>query len=75
MTKKTSLKPYPYTVCYPCGIGASKGKCFPVSTYYPGKCDVCEKEASVTEARDFYYPEFKGHVYDKRKTSKKNSYQ
>ena len=50
---------YPTWVCADCGLKASGGRCFEVSTYHVGKCDVCGQEKPVTEPRDFYYPEFK----------------
>ena len=50
---------YPHWVCFDCGTKASKGKHFTVSTYRKGKCDVCGQIKPVTEARDFYYPDFK----------------
>ena len=52
-------KKSPNIVCSDCGIKASGGKCFKISTWYEGKCDVCGKIKIVTEVRDFYYPEFK----------------
>lgn len=59
MTKK--LKPYPQVVCNSCGIKASGGRSFAISTCHMGVCDVCGKLKSVTEARDYYYPQFEGH--------------
>jgi len=50
------LKVYPVWVCRDCGLEASGGKCFSLSTYHVNKCDVCEQEKAVTEPRDFYYP-------------------
>jgi len=61
MTKNKKLKQYPSVVCFKCGINASKGKSFAVSTYHIDKCDVCGKVKSVTEPRDYYYPKFEGH--------------
>lgn len=58
--KTKAKKPYPYLVCHECGIKASKGRCFQYSTVHTGKCQVCYKIAQVTEARDYYYPIFKG---------------
>ena len=51
------MKNYPHWVCQECGSKASK-KQFQVSTWHKDKCDVCEKIKMVTEARDFFYPEF-----------------
>ena len=51
-------KKYPTWVCYDCGIKASKGKCFSMSTYHKNKCGICGKIKSVTEPRDFFYPDF-----------------
>jgi rRNA maturation protein Nop10 len=57
-------------VCTACGITANYltrlkkyGKPplkeqFEISTYHLGTCDVCGKNASVTEPRDFYNPDF-----------------
>lgn len=53
------MKNYPEWVCAECGMRASGGRCFEISTYHIGKCDVCGKECMVTQPRDFYYPEFK----------------
>jgi hypothetical protein len=55
------MKKYPSWVCRDCGMKASKGKSFQVSTYHFDKCDVCGEELAVTEPRDFYYPKFKGY--------------
>lgn len=49
---------YPHWVCKDCGLKASKGKAFEVSTYHPGVCEVCLKFKALTEARDFGYPKF-----------------
>jgi len=54
MTKKK----YPYWVCRECGLKASNGKSFDISTYHKGKCGVCKKVKAVTEPRDFFYPKF-----------------
>lgn len=57
-------------VCTPCGITANYLTClkkygkppkkfhFTVSTYHDGVCDVCGQETTVTEPRDFFYPDF-----------------
>lgn len=57
-------------VCNECGITANVLTClkkyksspkklsFNVSTYHKGKCDVCGDFKHVTEARDFFYPDF-----------------
>ena len=59
-----------YNVCNECGIEANRLTClkiygrepdkakFAVSTYHKGKCDYCGKITDITEARDFYYPDF-----------------
>lgn len=59
-----------YNVCNDCGIEANRLTClkkygkepkqskFRISTYHKGRCDVCGKKKSVTEARDFFYPDF-----------------
>lgn len=68
------MKPYPSWVCRDCGIEANrqtclkkygaepKKPCFEVSTYHEEACDVCGDVKMVTEARDFFYPKFRGHV-------------
>lgn len=57
-------------VCSPCGVSANVLTClkkygrspkkltFSTSTFHKGKCDVCNEETSVTEPRDFFYPDF-----------------
>lgn len=62
--KKISL------VCGGCGITANYLTClkkygrpplkkaFTVSTYHTGICDLCKEETSITEVRDFFYPDF-----------------
>lgn len=52
------MKPDPCWVCQDCGMRASAGRAFSVSTYHSGTCDICGKETAVTEPRDFYYPRF-----------------
>ena len=59
-----------YNVCDKCGIEANRLTClkrygrepllkkFTISTYHMGKCDVCGKVTGVTEARDFFHPDF-----------------
>jgi hypothetical protein len=59
MTDK--LKPYPSLVCQECGSKASKRGQKSISCWHEGKCDICEKEKSVTEPRDFFYPKFEGY--------------
>lgn len=62
---------YPHWVCNQCGWVASfatqitRGKqpdktevAFKLSTYHVDNCEVCGKETWVTEARDFFYPDF-----------------
>lgn len=54
MTKKTLA--YPSWTCVPCGkeYGSLRGKeNDQVSCYHYGKCDVCGRNAEVTEPRDF----------------------
>lgn len=63
------MKKYIHTVCDDCGLEANKLTCLKkygalpkkakstLSTYHKGTCDCCGKEASVTEARDFFYPD------------------
>lgn len=58
-------------VCSPCGITANYLTClkkygrrphkpaYDLSTFHRGTCDVCKSPSSmVTEARDFFYPDF-----------------
>lgn len=57
-------------ICSPCGVSANVLTClkrygrspkqlaFTVSTYHKGICDVCKDKVYVTEARDFFYPDF-----------------
>ena len=65
-TKKTDI----WDVCSPCGLTANYLTClkkygkppikkaYDVSTYHTGTCDVCGEKTSVTEPRDFFYPDF-----------------
>ena len=56
---KRTQKEYPHWVCRDCGLQASGGKSFTVSTYHEAKCEVCGKKKFVTESRDFGHPDFK----------------
>ena len=59
-----------YNVCKECGISANVLTClkrygkpplklaFAVSTFRQGVCDYCGKKEMVTEARDYFYPDF-----------------
>ena len=59
------------TVCRECGLAANALTCllkygqyplkpaFSVSTWYQGTCDSCGRDTSVTEERDFFYPDFR----------------
>jgi len=60
MTIKPSDKDYPEWVCYDCGIEASEGNVFELSSWHDDVCGVCHEKKSCTEPRDFYYPDFKG---------------
>ena len=56
--------------CDPCGLEANRLTClkrygaeplkpkFDISTYHKGICDACGKVAMVTEARDFFWPDY-----------------
>lgn len=49
--------------CSDCGRMASslsghKKLQFDISTFHAGICDVCGEKKSVTEPRDFFYPDF-----------------
>lgn len=60
----------PHWVCRQCGIAANTLSCLikfgrpplkeiiSVATFHIDKCDVCGGVKSVTEARDFFYPDF-----------------
>lgn len=64
------MKPEIHWVCCHCGWAASTLTCiakrgqlpnqvaYDVSTFHDGICDCCGGTKSVTEARDFYYPDF-----------------
>ena len=66
----SNLKTTIYNVCDKCGIEANRLTClkkygtepkkkkFMCSTYHKGKCDFCGKIKYITEARDFFYPDF-----------------
>lgn len=51
------IKEYPNWTCAPCGNKhGNKKRKFPsnhTSSWHYGKCDACEKNAFVTEPRDF----------------------
>jgi hypothetical protein len=59
-----------HKVCSPCGITANYLTClkkygkppikkaFTISTFHIDMCDVCGEKTGVTEARDFFYPDF-----------------
>lgn len=63
-------KEYPHWVCSNCGLAANTLTClvkygslpikvaFDVSTFHEGTCEVCNRSVSVTESRDFFYPDF-----------------
>ena len=57
------LKLYPAWMCHDCGVAARGGplRALAGAAYYKSKCEVCGKVRSVTEPRDYGYPEFKGH--------------
>lgn len=64
-------KNYPNQICNDCGIEANRQTClkkygkeptkkkFEVSTYHIAECQICGQKTFVTEARDFFYPDFK----------------
>lgn len=56
MSKLLDLVEGAYVVCIPCGkkYGAKSDK-GGVSTFHNGTCDICDREAAVTEFRDFGY--------------------
>jgi len=59
-----------HNVCSECWIKANKATqlkkfkkidkqtWFSVSTFHKWICDFCKKEKSITQARDFFYPDF-----------------
>lgn len=51
--KKIEVIAYPSWVCEPCGMEHGSGKRAAVSSWHYGKCEVCGKNANVTEPRDF----------------------
>ncbi len=51
------VTPYPAWVCTDCGTKYGKSMST-ASTYHTGICGACGKEASVTEPRDYGYPDF-----------------
>lgn len=53
----TFMKEYPCWLCFECGEKYGRHACG-ASTWHKDKCDVCGKEALVTEPRDF------GHLKD-----------
>lgn len=70
MKKPKINKDYPNWVCNKCGREANRLTClkkygkepikiaFTCSTFHSGECDVCGEKTSVTEPRDFFYPDF-----------------
>lgn len=44
-----------YWVCYDCGSKYGQRNQQTVSTYHNGKCDICLKQTTVTQPRDFGY--------------------
>ena len=44
--------PYPSTICLDCGTKHGRHR-VGMATWHHGTCDVCGKEADVTEPRDF----------------------
>ncbi len=46
-------KDYPKWTCEPCAMIHSSNKKKSVICWHYGKCDVCQKNAVVTEPRDF----------------------
>jgi hypothetical protein len=80
--KKQKVKAV-HLVCSGCGVTANYLTClqkygqppikkaFTVSTYHKGKCDYCGEKTSVTEVRDFFYPDFT--LIDKVKELLKNN--
>lgn len=53
----TKRKSYPEWICSDCGDKHGRRKCG-IATWHMSVCDVCGKEAFVTEPRDF------GHLKD-----------
>lgn len=57
---------YPQVVCHDCG--SKYGKAWTRSTWHTGVCGVCKETKSVTEPRDYGYPDFSKEVPDSGKT-------
>lgn len=64
-THYTNEKDYPQWCCIDCGLMAyeatfkrkmSEGGC---ATFHMGECGSCHKHKSVTQPRDYRYPNFK----------------
>lgn len=51
------MENYPTWVCAECGLKAS-GRHAGVATWHEDVCDVCGQKKTVTEPRDFGYPNF-----------------
>lgn len=51
-------------VCQDCGT-KHKWKQFELSTWNEGHCDICEKDKSVTQFRDFYYGKYTKYTKEK----------
>jgi len=50
---------YPAFVCYDCAIAAGGKLLHENATYHEGNCGVCGKMRSITEPRDYGFPNFK----------------
>lgn len=71
-----------YQVCSPCGVAANVLTClrkygrspkklhFDISTFRKAKCDICGDITSVTEVRDFFYPDFRLLIAEMQKSKK-----
>jgi len=44
--------------CYRCGWEASNHRSTTIQTYHEGKCEVCGETRPITEAKDFFHPDF-----------------
>ncbi len=61
--KKKPPYKYPDVVCYECArkAGIKRDENYIVACYYRGICDVCKEIKSVTEPRDYGYPDFEAY--------------
>lgn len=44
---------YPSWICHDCGVEHGNGRKDGVSCWHQGKCEICKRDTSVTEPRDY----------------------